>query len=60
MSCGDGLLKRTFVGDMRPAASMRLDLESADAWRDRARRTWSGVRLRVLHWLSLRGGPEWE
>jgi hypothetical protein len=35
---------------------MGLDLESADARRDRARRTWSRAWLRILHWLSLRGG----
>ncbi len=57
VSCGDGLLKRAFVGDMRLAAFVGLDLESPGGRRCRAFRTWSGAWLRVLHWLSLPGGP---
>jgi hypothetical protein len=49
MSCGDGLLKRAFVGDMRLAAYVGLDLESPGGRRCRACHTWSSA--------SLRGGP---
>ncbi len=56
ISCGDGLLRRAFVGDLHLAASLSLDLESPGGRRCRACRTWSGAWLRVLHWLSLAGG----
>ncbi len=55
--CGDGLLRRAFVGDLRLTTSLSLDLESPGGRRCRACRTWLGAWLRVLHWLSLAGGP---
>ncbi len=57
ISCGDGLLCRALVGDLHLAASLSLNLESPGGRRCRAFRTWSGAWLRVLHSLSLAGGP---
>lgn len=52
----DGPLKRAWVADLHLAHSLGLDLDSQDGRRDRARQTWSGAWLRVLHWLAASDG----